>query len=73
MTLQNAREALGWTPRKLDKAAGVPIGTTYDIESGRNKNPSWGIVSSLTAALQKAGLKGVTSDVLFPRDSHAAR
>jgi DNA-binding XRE family transcriptional regulator len=66
MTLQEARKAKGWSPRELDAKASIPVGTTYDIESGRNKNPSWAIVSGIVGAFHKAGLVGLTAHDLFP-------
>lgn len=65
MTLQEAREGLKLKMAELDRLAGVPRRTTFDIETGRNRNPSWRLVSRLVKALQDAGLPGVTADQLF--------
>jgi DNA-binding XRE family transcriptional regulator len=73
MTLKHAREALGWSQIKLDAQAGLPKGTVHDIESGRNDSPRWTVVAAITAALQRAGLKGVTAHSLFPVEHHASR
>lgn len=66
MTLKEARDAAGLSQKKLDRLAKLPIGTTSDIELGRNRNPSWEVVAKLTAALHKRGLAGVTERQLFP-------
>lgn len=65
MTLKEARELTALTQSALDRKAGIPSGTVHDIESGRNANPSYGIVARLVLALQAAGLKGVTAEAIF--------
>jgi predicted transcriptional regulator len=65
-TLKEARELLDITQVQLDQRAGVREGTTWDIESGRNKRPAYETVTRLVRAIQRAGLKGVTAEALFP-------
>ena len=66
MTLKEARELVGLSRDALAEAAGTTPTTIYDIENGRNQNPSHETVVRIVRALQSAGLKGITSDTLFP-------
>ena len=66
ITLRQARELVGLTQLGLDKLAGVPLGTTHDLENRRNRNPAHHTVVRLVRALRGAGLAAVTSDQLFP-------
>lgn len=66
MTISEARELLGWTQGQLDREAGLPKGTTHDLESGRNRDPRHKTVVRITRALQRGGLKGITEEALFP-------
>jgi hypothetical protein len=51
---------------ELDRKAGLPAGSTHELESGRTQNPSWANVGRIVRALQSAGLKGVSAETLFP-------
>jgi DNA-binding XRE family transcriptional regulator len=51
MKLEKLRKQKGLTQTGLDQAAGLPRGTTSDIELGRNKKPSWECVAKICAAL----------------------
>jgi predicted transcriptional regulator len=64
--LQKARELMGLTQSQLDRAAGLPLGSVHEIESGRVKSPSWTNVSRIVRALRESGLKGASAEVLFP-------
>lgn len=60
------RELTGLSQRALDREAGVPRGTTNDLESGRNVDPSHRTCVLLTRALNRKGLKSLASDDVFP-------
>lgn len=64
--LQKARELIGLTQSQLDRAAGLPVGSVHEIESGRIKSPSWVNVSKIVRALREAGLKGASAETIFP-------
>ena len=66
MTLKDAREIAGLSQSELDRRAGLPQGTVHDIESGRTMSPSWARVVQIVRALQRAGLKGIDGEQLFP-------
>ena len=66
LTLRSARELAGLSQAELERRAGLPTGTVHDLESGRIESPSWARVISIVRALQRAGLKGVTGEQLFP-------
>lgn len=66
MTLKEARELANLTQSELDRRAGVPQGTTHDLESGRVLNPSWTRVIQIVRALRAAGMPGIEGEQLFP-------
>jgi transcriptional regulator with XRE-family HTH domain len=66
MTLKVARELAGLSQIELDRRAGLPTGTTHDLESGRVESPSFERVVLIVRALRRAGLKGVEGEQLFP-------
>jgi len=66
MTLKEARELAGLSQSELDRRAGVPQGTTHDLETGRVESPSFERVVRIVRALRRAGLKGVDGEQLFP-------
>ncbi len=63
--LRSARKLVGLTQADLDVKAGLPRGTTYDIESGRNERPAYDTVVRLVRALRRAGLTGASVESLF--------
>ena len=65
MDLQTAREAVGWTQAEMDRRAKLTKGTTRDIETGRNKNPTIEVVFALIRALRRAGLEGLRAEAMF--------
>lgn len=73
MTLAEARELAGLNKSDLDEKAGLPKGTTHDLESGRNRRPAHDVVTRIVRALRKAGLQGVTAEQLFPVPERVAR
>lgn len=74
MTLKELRETLGLSMSELDRRAGLPRGTVYALESGRNQDPSFSIARAITEALQRAGAKGITAEDVFNRhDAQEAR
>ena len=73
VTLRDARELAGLTRERLAELAHVNATTIYDIETGRNANPSHTNVVRIVRALQRAGLAGLTSEQLFPVLDEAAR
>lgn len=66
MDIKEARRLTGLSQAQLDAAAGVRLGTTMDLESGRNKNPSHSTVVRIVRALHQRGLAGLTTEDLFP-------
>jgi transcriptional regulator with XRE-family HTH domain len=66
MTLGDARKLLGWTQTRLAREAGESISTISDLENGRNKKPSYVVVTHIVRALQRGGLQGVAADDIFP-------
>lgn len=66
VTLKEARELAGLSRDALAKAADTTTTTIYDLEVGRNQNPSHETVVRIVRALQTAGLKGITTEALFP-------
>jgi len=66
MTLSEARRLVDLSQSDLDRRAGLPVGTTHALESGRIESPSWTRVVLIVRALQAAGLKGITGEQLFP-------
>ena len=66
VTLLEARKLTGLTRQALADLADTNTTTIYDLETGRNKAPSHVIVVRLVRAFQKAGLRGLTAEDLFP-------
>jgi len=66
MTLEQARQLLGWSVPKLAKKAGQKPGAIYDLEHGRNLRPSYVLVMSIFKALQRGGLRGIDIEDIFP-------
>lgn len=66
LTLKEARGLAGLSQLGLDDAASVPRGTTFDLESGRNRRPAYDTVVKLVRALQRAGLSGLAAEQVFP-------
>lgn len=66
MHLAEARRLTGLSQGGLEDAAGLPRGTVTDIERGKNKNPSHGIVTLIIRAFRERGLEGLTAEELFP-------
>lgn len=64
--LTEARNLLGITQIELDREAGLPRGTTHDLEAGRVDSPSHRVVIKIVRALQRRGLAGATSEAIFP-------
>jgi DNA-binding XRE family transcriptional regulator len=56
----------GLSQSELDRRAGVPAGTTHNLESGRVERPSWEHVALIVRALRRSGLKGADAEQLFP-------
>ena len=67
MTLYGARLRAGLSQAELDRAAGLPIGTIHDLESGRVKDPSFKRVTQIVKALHKHGVERATGEELFMR------
>lgn len=66
MTLQEARESVGWNRAELARQAGMKDGDIYDLEAGRVRRPSWDSVYRITEAFRRAGMKGLTPEQIFP-------
>lgn len=66
MDLKEARELAKLSQAELDRRAGLPAGTTHDLESGRIESPSFERVVLIVRALRRAGLKGLEGEQLFP-------
>lgn len=66
MDLREARELAGLSQAELERRAGLPAGTVYDLENGRVETPSFERVTLIVRALRRAGLKGVDGEQLFP-------
>jgi predicted transcriptional regulator len=64
--LKGARGLVNYSQSDLDRSAGLPIGTTHALESGKVSAPSFERVVLIVRALQRAGLKGITGEQLFP-------
>lgn len=73
MTLKDARELIGISQLELDREAGLPKGTTNDIESGRNQRPGHHAVTLLVRALRRKGLVGADAERIFPVPGDEAR
>lgn len=71
MKLREARKAVGLSKMKLETLAGVSRNTVYNIEAGKNLNPSWGDVVAITNALRAAGMPGLQpEDIEFGQPRH---
>lgn len=66
MTLKEARELLGISQHALDRDAGLPKGTVWELEQGHNQNPSHDKVTRIVRALRRRGLAGADAESLFP-------
>lgn len=66
MTLKDARELLGISQHRLDREAGLPKGSTWELETGANLQPSHEKVVRLVRALRRLGLAGADAEKLFP-------
>lgn len=66
MNLRQARLALGWSQPKLAAKSGVRQQTISELERDTIRRASHDSVVRIVTALQRAGLKGVTADDLFP-------
>jgi predicted transcriptional regulator len=63
--LKTFREHLGISQIELDARAGIREGTTFDLESGRNKRPAHETVVRIVRAFHRSGMRGVTTDQIF--------
>lgn len=68
MTLKEARDLAGLTQRQLADLANVKAGSISDVELGRIQHPSHRFVVRVVRALNARGLRGVTSEQVFPVD-----
>lgn len=66
MTLETARQMLGWSQVRLAKEAGERTSAIFDLEAGRSKKPSYILVMRIFKALQRGGLRGVKVEDIFP-------
>lgn len=66
LSLERARLLAGLNQRDLDRLAGLAKGTIHEIENKRNKRPAYETVVRIVRALQRAGLKGITAEEIFP-------
>lgn len=66
MSLREARQQAGLTQVALAKRAGVDQTTISDVETGKNRNPSWETVKRISDAL------GMDPSALFPINQVAA-
>lgn len=66
MTLEEARRSVGWNRAELARRAGLKDDVIYDLETGRNRRPSWETVYRVTEALRSAGLRALTPEQIFP-------
>lgn len=71
---KSARETAGLTQTQLATLAGCTVATIYDIESGRNKAPSYVKVAGILTALHSHGVPNITADEVLstntPRTAH---
>ena len=65
MTLVQARELIDWNQSDLARESQQSNSTISDLESGDNKNPSYALVMSVVAALQRGGLKNLSPEDIF--------
>ena len=66
MTVNEARELLGWSQSELARRAKESVSNIRDLENGVNQNPSWQLVGRVVIALRKGGLKKLQPFDLFP-------
>jgi transcriptional regulator with XRE-family HTH domain len=66
MTLREARRLLGWTQQEMARRSGVKQQQISIFERGELERVAWPDVANLVMALQRAGLKGITAEELFP-------
>ena len=66
MTLSEARIALGWTQQRLEAESGVLRQTISAIERGSFERVSYESIAKLVQCLQRAGMKGLSAEALFP-------
>ena len=66
MTLREARELAGLSQTALADYADTQAQTISDLETGRNSNPSYHLVTRIVAALRSCGLRGLMADQIFP-------
>jgi transcriptional regulator with XRE-family HTH domain len=66
MTMKDARKLLGWSQTHLARRSGLSQQMVSYLETGQIKRVAWTDVSRLVMALQRAGLKGITAEELFP-------
>lgn len=72
MTLRDARKALGWTQQRLAAEAQVAQQQISELENNQIGRVSHEAVVKIVRAFHRAGLKGVSSDDLFPVASERA-
>lgn len=72
MQLRFLREALNLTQNDLDRRAKLSIGTTRDIEMGRNQNPSIAVCKALVDALRASGAEGADIEQIFAATTKAS-
>lgn len=72
MTLKDARKALGWTQQKLEAESGIKQQVISALETGDVQRVSLDAARDIVSTLQRAGLKGLTLDDLFPRAEKSA-
>lgn len=66
MNLKEAREALGWTQQKLEAESGVVQQQISRFERGDIERVSLVDAQKLLKAFHRAGMRGLTTDDLFP-------
>lgn len=67
MTLNQARELLGWNRSELARKAGQSVSNIQDLEDGSNRNPSFALVMQVIDALRRGGLKNLQPEDIFPK------
>jgi transcriptional regulator with XRE-family HTH domain len=72
MSLRQARELVQLSQAELAARAGLDRSVVHDLESGRNKRPSWQSVYLITEALKAAGIPGLQPQQVFPIEKAAA-
>lgn len=69
---KSARKTAGLTQTQLAAWAGCTVATIYDIESGRNKAPSYVKVAGILTALHAHGVRITADEVLSTNTPHKA-